>query len=152
MHQVSIQLASWEKLVQLDLSNNPWRCDCQLYHTIKKIKAKYRERNQNFPVCYEPTYLSGISLYSMPSKICDKPHLNGTLNGLIDSLFKDEQKRSRATARRTKVMWGLFAIASLIVIISLVAIILKIYLKRKERNLQDKFNPIKYTHANTYSN
>ncbi|XP_044733091.1 SLIT and NTRK-like protein 5 isoform X2 [Chrysoperla carnea] len=174
LHQVSTQLAVWEKIVQLDLSDNPWRCDCQLYHVIKKIKIKYRERNQKFPVCSEPTYLSGISLYNMPTKICNKPKLNSTLDEIFDTLFNDDDNtddvtssvtssnrnrnvgastttlRSGRNIKISKFVWGLLACCVIILLISLIAIGCKIYLKSKQQSEQfDRFKPIRYHHTKT---
>ena len=71
---VSESLVPWRKLEYLELSGNPWHCDCKLYF-ISAVLSHLRNQNQNVTdksknkvvaiagKCATPSRLSGTSLH-----------------------------------------------------------------------------------------
>ena len=83
---ISESLVPWRKLQHLELSGNPWHCDCSL-HYVSEVLNHLRTQNQNATTkdknkivaiagkCATPSQLSGTSLHDfLHFKGCEQKH------------------------------------------------------------------------------
>ncbi|XP_054167272.1 leucine-rich repeat neuronal protein 2-like [Oppia nitens] len=62
---LSDQLVNWQTVSRIDLSGNPWICDCRMKWLPAMVDTKHRLMNTT--KCYEPSGLSGRSIGSLTS-------------------------------------------------------------------------------------
>ncbi|XP_015786946.1 carboxypeptidase N subunit 2 [Tetranychus urticae] len=61
---MSGKLLDWDKLYEIDLTGNPWNCDC---HLDWIIQVQIRDHLKPNLVCKHPTYLKDFQIFNMTS-------------------------------------------------------------------------------------
>uniref|UniRef100_A0A7E4VVA4 LRRCT domain-containing protein n=1 Tax=Panagrellus redivivus TaxID=6233 RepID=A0A7E4VVA4_PANRE len=67
LQAVSLNLLNWRQLQNLELSGNPWNCDCELLRFLPDVLGEIRRRNgarstESRPICSAPEALKGVAL------------------------------------------------------------------------------------------
>lgn len=88
LSKISSNLLNWRQITKLELSGNPWNCDCELLRFLPDIikdlqEKKSMNRVESRPICTFPEEVSGLSIDSVPAPSCSPLTENAMLSLII---------------------------------------------------------------------